>query len=279
MLELSILGGNEAAFNDILPHCAMDTIPDKNLGKLICQASEAGNVGATKALVCIAGERNDIDSKDLGYVLKHSALDGDAEMVKELLKFPSIRQYADNALGSAAGSGHLECVKELLPFADAMKSHSHPLRYAVSEGRWDVVKELIPHSDPSVDDSLALRAASAHGRADVVKELLPHSNPMAKNSSALYMAAKGASKSEGRDYELEAMFGYGNDYNEIVKMLLPHSETKEWSEDAWSSIKPDLKEYIQTYYERQALNQALPTVQAPQQSHAVTQTRSRGGRL
>lgn len=105
-----------------------------------------------------------------------------------------------------------------------------------------------------------LELACANGNLDVVREIIPHSDPKAGDSRALCWAST-----------------FGN--LEVVKELLPHSDISNWEEGRWLYTKPEMKQFIETYYERQALNQAIPSVQAPQQVQAVAQSRSRGGRL
>lgn len=199
-----------------------------------------------------------------------AARDGHIEFVRELIdegasvdyrEFHGIR--GNNALEYAVKNGHLEIVRELIPLLHHRENVSsyfaELLEYGAEHGHLEVVREFLPllDAEDKDDNSVALNLAVSNGHLEVVRELIPHSDPKENDSYSLWEAAKAK-------------------HNEVVKELLPHSDISNWSEERWEFINPEMKHFIESYYERQALNQAIPTIQAPQQAQVITQSRSRG---
>lgn len=211
-------------------------------------------------------ERQEVGRNVLWHVSR-GYLGENLEFVRELEPLVKDKSWA---LYEASHRGNLELVRELLPHFERPIEYfenedgylSHPLSVAAKCGHLDIVRELIPYSDPQAHDSQALQNASMKGHLEVVRELIPHSEPKAEESGALFLAI---------------FFNHP----ECMKELLPHSSIVSWQNNNcgynyWININPDMREYLQTYYERQALNQALPVAQAQQQAQTISQGRSRG---
>lgn len=200
------------------------------------------------------------------------------ELIRELIPLSNWERETVGCYVLWRVSDKLDLVREIAPL---VKDKSWALYAASHAGNLDIVRELLTHIEHPIehfdspkyrgrhDDELfnaydnfewhPLDAAASKGHVEIVRELIPHSDPKAEGSRALWCGAKNG----------------GN--IEVVKELLPHSDISNWED--WNEVRPEMKQFIESYFERQALNQALPSVQAQQQGQAITQGRSRGGRL
>nr|AEX63276.1 putative ankyrin repeat protein [Moumouvirus Monve] len=146
------------------------TAYEKICGNSIVYAVRGGYFDIVKTLI----KTSNIYS-DLTLALTHSSLNGNLEMVHNLIIYgANIHANNDIAIRNAAYNGHLEVVQYLVSIgANVHTSKNYAIRWAAREGHLKIVKYLLECGvDICTDNNYALRCIIDYGHLQVVEYIM-----------------------------------------------------------------------------------------------------------